>query len=187
MAVDAIASRPTPAARFGLAVMAAVIIADQLTKWAILHLARLSPPGCLETGAGCRRIELSPLVDLTMVWNYGVSFGLFKSDGAGRWALMAFAVGVAAFFGRWLLKSERRLAAAGLGAIVGGAIGNLIDRAAFGAVVDFIDFSGPWFGWTIGGWGVVFPYVFNVADAAINVGVALFLIDTVLDGKRDRN
>ena len=93
--------------------MAAVIIADQLTKWAILHLARLSPPGCLETGAGCRRIELSPLVDLTMVWNYGVSFGLFKSDGAGRWALMAFAVGVAAFFGRWLLKSERRLAAAG--------------------------------------------------------------------------
>ena len=64
--------------------------------------------------------------------------------------------------------------------MVGGAIGNLIDRVRFGAVVDFLDFSGPWFGATIAGWPLGFPWVFNIADAAITVGAVLLFLDQFL-------
>lgn len=162
-----------PHALIGLGLSGAIIIADQITKWLVLEVGKFSPPGCLEFGIGCRKIEISGIFDLTMVWNRGISFGLF--DGGGMWGrvlLSVFALGVAAFLAHWLWSVPRRLSAIALGMIIGGAIGNVIDRVRFGAVVDFFDFS-----------GLFFPYVFNIADAAISVGVGLFLLDLILDTK----
>jgi len=167
-----------PMLRFGLILALVVVIADQITKWLILGPAAMSPPGCLEAGIGCGFIELSPVVDLRMVWNRGMSFGMFAAENDGsRWFLVAVMLAIAALFGSWLRTAERRLTGIAIGLVVGGAVGNVIDRIRFGAVTDFIDFSGPWFGWTIGNWPVGFAWVFNVADAAISVGAVLLAID----------
>ncbi len=173
-----------PMLRFGLVLAAAVLVADQVTKYLILGAAGFSPPGCLETGYGCGFIEVSPVFDLRMLWNRGVSFGMMRADsGVGRWALTALSFGICGIFVWWLRTAARRLTGWSLGLVIGGALGNMIDRIRFGAVTDFIDFSGPWFGLTIGGWSVGFPWVFNVADAAISVGAGLLLLDFLLHGE----
>lgn len=178
------------AARLGLTLAAVIILLDQLSKWLVLNVLTLSPPGCLEfqlaTGAErytlpntCGRIEISGVFDLTMVWNKGVSFGLLGADNLiGRLVLIIFSIAVASYLvagllGYGALKADRRLQVIAFGMIVGGAIGNVVDRILFGAVVDFFDFS-----------GLMFPWVFNVADVAINVGVGLILLDILLDGRR---
>lgn len=153
--------------RFGLNLAAAVFVADQISKWVILAQLRLSPPGCLEAGVNCRSIEISPVFDLRMVWNRGVSFGLLRADqDLARWGLVALSFAISGVFLWWLRGAERRLTAIALGLVIGGALGNVIDRIRFGAVADFLDFSGLWF-----------PWVFNVADAAISVGAVLLAVD----------
>lgn len=149
---------------FGLAAM--VIIMDQLSKAWVLYGIKLREQG---------HIEISKFFDLTFVWNRGVSFGLFQADSMfGRIALSLFAFGVVVMLTIWLARTQGRVLSIALGLIIGGALGNLIDRIRFGKVVDFLDFS-----------GMHFPWVFNVADAAINVGVFLILLDAfVLDGRR---
>jgi signal peptidase II len=112
---------------------------------------------------------LAPIFNFTWVENRGVSFGLF-GDGSARWVLSVFSVVVAAGLGWWALKADRRLLITAIGLIMGGAIGNVIDRIRFGYVVDFLDFSGTG----------VFPWVFNIADSAITVGVILLIIDSLL-------
>lgn len=165
-----------PAARsrwplFGFALAAFVVVIDQITKWIVLGPLAFSPPRCLAMGLDCGRIEVSSVFDLTMVWNRGVSFGMFQADsGIGRWLLVIFAGAVAGLLSAWLLRARRPFAAVALGCVIGGAVGNLIDRARFGAVVDFLDFS-----------GLGFPWVFNVADAAINVGAAFLILEVVLE------
>lgn len=155
--------------RFGLIIAGVVFIADQISKWIVLGPGRFSPPGCLEAGYGCRFIELTPFFDLQMVWNRGVSFGLLRADqDLARWGLVALSFGISAVFLYWLKTAERRLTAIALGLVVGGALGNVIDRIRFGAVADFLDFNGLWF-----------PWVFNVADAAITVGALLLAWDMV--------
>lgn len=155
--------------RVGLSLAAIVFVADQISKWLILGPGRFSPPGCLEAGVNCRFVELSPIFDLRMVWNRGVSFGLLRADNDfGRWALVALMLVIAGIFASWLRSAERKLAATALGLVIGGALGNVVDRIRFGAVADFFDFSGLWF-----------PWVFNVADAAITVGAALLAIDMI--------
>jgi signal peptidase II len=155
--------------RFGLSLSAIVFVADQIVKWVILGPGRFSPPGCRETGFGCRFIELSPIFDLQMVWNRGVSFGLLRADSdIVRWGLVALSFAISAVFISWLRGAERRITAVALGLVVGGALGNVIDRIRFGAVADFLDFNGLWF-----------PWVFNVADAAITVGAILLAVDMV--------
>lgn len=179
----------------GLLVALAVIGVDQLTKWLVLGPLQFGPDACLEKAMGrlsieeelalklergyvCKSIEISSVFDLSMVWNTGVSFGLFSaSNWVGRALLIGFAVGLSGVMAFWLTRTSRGLSALGLGFVIGGALGNVIDRVRFGAVVDFFNFGGPWFGWRIGDWPVGFPYVFNVADAAINVGVAILIID----------
>jgi signal peptidase II len=139
-----------------------VLAADQASKWWILH--RIDLPGI-------RQIVLLPVLNLTMVWNRGVTFGLLT--GAGHWnALILSALGLAVVIvlGIWLRNAETRRTAIALGAIGGGAIGNIVDRLRFGAVVDFIDAH-------IGAWHW---YVFNVADAAIVCGVAALILDGFL-------
>ncbi|HEY1749883.1 MAG TPA: signal peptidase II [Caulobacteraceae bacterium] len=138
----------------------AVVVADQSLKYWLLTYFHL--PDRVTTPL------IGPL-SLTMVWNHGVSFGVFNSDAEWtRWALTAFSAGVAAILAVWAARTEQAILAVALGLIMGGALGNMIDRVRLGAVADFINF-GHWF-----------PWVFNVADAAINVGSALLIWDLFL-------
>lgn len=140
------------------ALATSVVVVDQVVKLWFL-------------GFGLERGESLPLVGpirLTMVWNQGVSFGLLRADhDILRWLLVLFAVGVAAGIAWWTRNCERLLTGMGFGLIIGGAVGNAIDRARFGAVVDFLDVT-----------QLMFPWVFNVADSAISVGVVLLLLDS---------
>jgi signal peptidase II len=108
-------------------------------------------------------------LNLSMVWNQGVSFGLFRGEADWvRWVLVAFSLGVAVALGVWARRIERPLLGAAIGLIMGGAIGNLIDRVRLGAVADFLDLQ-----------ALYFPWVFNIADSAITVGVVLLLLDSL--------
>ena len=151
--------------RAGMLSGALVLLADQGSKWWVLYGLNLPERGSLPVFSG---------LNFTMVWNHGVTFGLFHQDTAwGPWLLAGVALAVVVALGLWLRRAENMLVAYSLGAIGGGAIGNIVDRLRFGAVVDFLHAYA--FGWS---W-----YVFNVADAAIVCGVGLL----VLDGVRPRN
>ncbi len=150
----------------GLITALVVLVADQASKWWILRVLDLPDIG---------QIVLLPVLNLTMVWNRGVTFGLLT--GFGQWSyllLAAVALAVVAALAVWLRRAELRLVAIALGAIVGGAISNVVDRLRFGAVVDFIHAH-------IGSWSW---YVFNLADAAIVCGVAALVLDSILPHAR---
>lgn len=157
---------PRGRALLALIVIPFVVIVDQWTKYLVLTEPRFNALGCLDRLEACGKIEISALFDLTMLWNRGMSFGALQSEGIMRWVLVVVTVSIAVGFAVWLAGAGRRLTAFALASVIGGAIGNVIDRVRFGAVVDFFDFS-----------GLYFPYVFNVADAAITVGAALLFLD----------
>ena len=146
----------------GLVAGVVVLAADQASKWWILDFVDLPEVG---------QVVVLPVLNLTVVRNYGVTFGLLA--GFGQWSyllLAAVALAVVVALGLWLRRAESRLVATALGAIVGGALSNVIDRLRFGAVVDFIHAH-------IGAWSW---YVFNLADAAIVCGVAALVLDSLL-------
>ncbi len=145
--------------RWGILAAGLVAIADQASKYWIVHVVDLP---------GRRKIEISGVFDLTYVENRGASFGMLAGGMGSRIVLSSISIGVATALVIWLARLDRRFAAAGAALIVGGAVGNLYDRIAYGYVVDFLDFS-----------GLMFPWVFNVADAAINVGVACLIVDAL--------
>jgi len=146
-----------------------IIVLDQLTKHWILRVVDLDAGG-----PGSQIQIFDPWFNLTMVWNRGVSFGLFAAEGLLQRALLiGFSIGVSAFIAVWLSKAERALQAVAFGLIIGGALGNVIDRIAYGAVADFLDFS-----------GLYFPYVFNIADAAITIGVIGLILDLFISDRR---
>jgi signal peptidase II len=150
-------------AAYGFAIL--VIVIDQLTKAWVLSGLDLREVG---------RVSVwPPVFNFTWVENRGVSFGLF-GDGSARWLLSVFSVVVAGVLAWYATKADRRLLVTAIGLIMGGAIGNVIDRIRFGFVVDFLDFSGTG----------VFPWVFNVADSAITVGVILLIADTLLSERQ---
>jgi len=153
-------------AAYGFAIL--VLIVDQLTKAWIMGGLDLREMGHIPV--------LPPLFNLTWVENRGVSFGLF-GDGSARWMLSAFSIVVAGILGWWALRADRRLLITAIGLIMGGALGNVIDRIRFGYVVDFLDFSGPHF--FLGSIRINFPWIFNVADSAICIGVVLLILDSV--------
>ena len=149
----------------GLVSLVVVLIADQVSKWWIVDVLQLQQIG---------RVDLLPVLSLTMVWNQGVTFGMFRADSqTGALLLAAIAAVIVVALGVWMRRAESRLVVIALGAIAGGAVGNVVDRIRFGAVVDFIHLH-------VAGWSW---YVFNVADAAIVCGVAAL----VLDGLRPRS
>ena len=156
----------------GLGVGLLVLIADQLSKWWVvnrLHLPEL------------RQIVLLPMLNLTMVRNEGVTFGLL--NGLGSWGhliLAVIALAVVVALGFWLRRAESKVVAVAIGAIAGGAIGNVIDRVRFGAVIDFIHAH------IDTRWGDLSWYVFNLADAAIVCGVVALILDTQLSRRRTR-
>jgi signal peptidase II len=150
----------TPAAHWSrwLWLSAAVIVADQLTKHAILAAFR---PG--------EQLALAPFLSLVLAFNTGAAFSfLAAEDGWQRWLFMAIAL-VASGLMLWLLRrGGSRIYCAGLALIIGGAIGNVYDRIVLGHVVDFVLFH--WRGWS-------YP-AFNVADSAITIGAALLIVDS---------
>ena len=143
---------------YGLALL--TIALDQLSKWWVLSVFDLPAKASVHVGGPFNR---------TMVWNTGVSFGLLRAEqDLTRWALVVFSLVVAAFLAVWARKIEKPLLAVAVGLVMGGAVGNAIDRARFGAVADFLDFK-----------ALYFPWVFNIADSAITVGVVLLLLDSL--------
>ena len=134
-----------------------IIVADQFTKWLIMTEI-MSPP---------RVIPLMPYLNLVMAWNTGVSFSMLR--GTGPWLLSGLAILVSIGLLIWLGRLSHRLPGYAVGLIIGGALGNVIDRLRFGAVFDFVDFY-------VGDWH--WP-AFNLADSAISIGVVLLLFDSL--------
>ncbi|MGE3247214.1 MAG: signal peptidase II [Beijerinckiaceae bacterium] len=118
-------------------------------------------------------LHLGPFLDIVLVWNPGISYSLLRADTpAGRWALVAFAVAAISGLGWLMWRASNYWLGLGFGLIVGGAIGNLIDRIAYGAVADFFHLYID----TVR-WGRLSWYVFNIADVAIVAGVALLMYE----------
>ena len=151
-------------ALFAYVLALTVIVCDQALKYWVLEVFDL-PERASAQVAG-------PFW-LTMVWNKGVSFGVLNIDADWtRWVLSAFSLGVAGALAVWAWKVDRPVLALAVGLIIGGAVGNAIDRLRLGAVTDFIHVTWSWF-----------PWVFNLADSAINIGVALLLWDALTTSK----
>lgn len=154
--------------RRALALAAVVILADQASKWAIGRL--------LQDG---QVIELTSFFNLVTAWNTGVSFSMLQ--GAGPWLLIVAATAVSLVLVGWLTKLTTPLPALAVGLVIGGALGNVIDRVRMGAVFDFLDFY-------LGNWH--WP-AFNLADSAISIGVVLLLLDGLFhradQGKTERS
>jgi signal peptidase II len=155
-----------PWSRFGVAIMLVALIADQLCKWWMIYVYKIGERG---------KVALTPFFDLIMVWNEGISYGLFpQGSAAGRAVLIGIAVVAVLALIVWLARAERGLAAASIGLIAGGAVGNAIDRTIYGAVADFFSLHAFGYYW----------YIFNIADVAIVAGVAGLLYDTLITGHK---
>lgn len=152
-------------ARLGAVIAAATLVLDQATKLGLLFAYDLPLR---------QPLTLAPFLELIVVWNRGVSYGLLQQESElGRWALVALALIASLALGAWMLRAGTALLAASLGLIVGGALGNAVDRAAYGAVFDFVHLHAGRFSW----------YVFNVADAAIVAGVIGLVLDSLVAQK----
>ena len=147
----------------GIAAAAIVLLADQASKWLVTHSLSLRTRG---------QIEVTSFFDLKWVENYGVSMGfLTAGNEEGRWLLVALTAAIATGVLVWLWREKNRTDAAALGLVLGGALGNILDRVRFGHVVDFADLH----------FGTWHPFlVFNVADAAITIGVLLLVLRALL-------
>ena len=158
---------PSTLARWGIAVAAVVAVLDQATK--ILIAGWLGEVGTAVT--------VTSFFNLVFVLNRGVSFGLFSSGSPwGPWLLSAFTVAVVIVLVIWLIRTADRWLGIALGLIIGGALGNLIDRLSRGAVFDFLDFHVAGLHWP----------AFNVADSAITLGVGIVLYGSLIGGRSDR-
>ena len=156
--------------RLGFMTAVAAFAADQLSKNLLLYgydFIHFRPYD---------HVPVLPFFDLVMVWNHGISYGLFQAQGwAGTALLVAFSLAAIVGLTWWLLTADRPLLAVGLGLLIGGAVGNnLIDRAIYGAVADFFHFYAAGRDW----------YVFNIADAAITIGVVILLADMFVPGAK---
>ena len=148
---------------FGFAIALAIFVADQLTK------AIVAGPLQLQV---VRQIKILPIFDLTWTENYGISLGLLNaSSETGRWLLVALTSAIAIGVAYWIGREKARWDKAALGMILGGALGNILDRTRHGYVVDFADLH----------FGDIRPFlVFNVGDAAISIGVVILLVRAFL-------
>lgn len=153
--------------KLGFLIIALILVLDQLSKnWVLLAYGEIS-----------RSIaEVTPFFNLVMVWNRGVSFGMFSDH--PNWMptiLTVVAVAITGFLFTWMWKEKKQFTIIALALVIGGAIGNVVDRIRFGAVVDFLDFHAFGYHWP----------AFNIADAAIFIGVVLLLIETIMESKHE--
>lgn len=153
-----------PLSARGTAIALAVYALDQASKYWLLHVFGLESR---------QPVVIAPFMDFVLLWNKGVSYSLFESN--MQWVLVAFSLLICAVLWRWLAKTRRGLAAAGLAFIIGGALANSTDRLTYGAVADFVHLF----------WGDFHWYVFNLADCAIVAGVGLLFYDSWRES-RDR-
>jgi signal peptidase II len=152
--------------RPGIAAAVTVLVLDQASKLWLLFVFDIARRGA---------VQVTPFFDLVLAWNVGISFGWFQSESPAAQIILMVIKGVAVIvLAIWMARSRTLLATVALGLIIGGAIGNAIDRFAYGAVVDFalfhVQIGGKPFNW----------YVFNLADVAIVAGVAALLYDSLL-------
>jgi len=155
-----------PLSPLGLAIAALTVLADQASKLWLLFAFDLGAKGT---------VTVTPYFDLVLVWNTGISYGLLtQHSDLGRFALIAFAIAASVALIMWLARVTTPLTAAAIGLIIGGAIGNAIDRIAYGAVADFFAFHAFGFEW----------YIFNIADVAIVAGVIGLLYDSLVRGHK---
>lgn len=148
--------------RRALILAVAVLLADQASKYWLI--------GVMQDAGG--PIEVTGFFNLVMVWNRGISFGLLQSGDTGRWLLALLAAGVSVVLLFWLRRVDHPLTGYGIGAVLGGAVGNLIDRVSSrAAVADFFDFHVMGYHWP----------AFNIADAAITLGVGAILLHSLID------
>lgn len=146
--------------RLGLMTALIVLILDQASKWYML-IAVMQPP---------RVIPVLPFFNLVSGWNRGVSFGMFASDSPySGWILSALAIAIVIFLINWLRKSSRWHESVAIGLIIGGALGNVVDRGVHGAVFDFLDVFVGRYHWP----------AFNIADSGIAVGAVILVLDSV--------
>ena len=159
----AAATSASPHRRLGLIIAVTIVIVDQLVKWIVTY------PLSLET---IRSIEILPFFDLTWVQNFGVSFGMLEARSeTTRWLLVGFTALVAIGVAWWMWREKARTDVIALGMVLGGALGNIIDRARVGYVIDYADLH----------FGEFRPFlVFNVADACITIGVLLLVARALL-------
>ncbi len=153
-----------PAVRFGIIAAVIALVADQASKLWLLFVFDIGHRGA---------VSITPFFDLVLAWNTGISYGWFQNESPlGAAILLAIKAAAVVLLAVWMARSQTRMATIGLGLIIGGAIGNAIDRLAYGAVVDFalfhIQIGEKTFNW----------YVFNLADVAIVAGVAALLYDS---------
>lgn len=151
-------------ARTGFAVAFLLFLADQLSKWLVA-----GPVGLTELG---QSVDILPFFALTRVHNYGISLGLLTAGSDhGRWLLVAFTGVIAGVVAWWLTREDKKWDQIALGMVLGGALGNIVDRARLGYVFDFADLH----------FGDFRPFlVFNVADASISIGVAILILRALL-------
>ena len=151
-----------------LLIIVGVVIFDQVSKiWILYDL--MNPPTV---------IPIFPFLDIVLTWNKGVGFGFLQAHGQwGTFGLIVMAIGISVALGMWLWRTTDKLSLMGLSMVIGGAIGNIIDRLLYGAVVDFIYVH-------VYIWKYHFP-AFNIADSAISIGVCLLLIENYMRKKSD--
>ena len=160
------AAAPLPRSYLKMGAVAALITfaVDQIHKWWML--------GPFDIAAS-QPVRIAPFMDLVLAWNHGVSYGWFSSLGTdGRWVLIGISLAIVAMLAVWLVKATDRVSALALGLLIGGALGNALDRVLHGAVADFFFFHAFGYSW----------YVFNLADVAIVAGVAGLLYASWKDG-----
>jgi len=155
-----------PQTPLGLGIAAIALAADQASKAWLLYVYEIGAKGA---------VTVAPFFDLVLVWNRGVSYGLLPQDSdLGRWGLILFAFAAAIALIVWLARVTSPLAATAIGLIVGGAIGNAIDRMLYGAVADFFSLHAFGYQW----------YIFNIADVAIVAGVIGLLYESLFGGHK---
>ncbi|GEC14543.1 signal peptidase II [Nitrobacter winogradskyi] len=156
----------TPAVRSGIIAAVVALIADQASKLWLLFAFDIGRRGA---------VRVTPFFDLVLAWNTGISYGWFQTDSpVGAAVLLVVKALAVVLLAVWMARSHTRMATIGLGLIIGGAIGNAIDRFAYGAVMDFalfhLQYAGQTYSW----------YIFNLADVAIVVGVIALLYDSFI-------
>ena len=146
--------------RTGFVVAVAVLMIDQGYKWWMLNIYQIGARGV---------VTITPFFDITLIWNKGVSYGLFQQNtDMGRYILIAITLCISGILMVWLIRAQGYLMAVAMGLVLGGAMGNIIDRVYYGAVADFFSFHYGGYNW----------YVFNLADVWVVAGAAMLIYDS---------
>lgn len=155
--------------RAGFAIALVTVLIDQGYKWWMLNVYAIGSRGT---------VKITPFFDITLIWNKGISYGLFQQNSdLGRYILIGIILCIMAVLVVWMIRAQGYLIAIAMGLVLGGALGNVIDRVVYGAVADFFSFHF---------WGYYW-YVFNLADVWVVAGAVLLLYDAIFNEAPDKD